>query len=687
MRRLFTLLCVASISIPCLAQYQVPPVNFPSPNAASLGIYGEVPVSLFTGLPQIGIPIYELKNGLIDVPISLSYHNAGFKPDVHPGWVGTNWALIAGGVITRKVNGRLEDEAFDLGNDQPLQVGYYATHSLLSVSNWNDKEYMKQMADNFEDVGADAFSFNFSNYSGTFYLNDQGNWVVQSNKKLKVVFDSNNFLDTPFPIPRFQTSIFGKMTWNFPKTFGGFTLITEDGTQYVFGGTTDAIEYSMDMFNQYEDRWKANSWYLTKVISNDGRQVTFTYSHDRNPTKDYESTFICSMYETLSFSASAVGTAKDNGSFLVPSLSMGCATYNFEIPPYGRYGGELISPVYLATIEDNFQKISFNRSFTTELKYDAHLFANYLQGHPDICQTKGNYFLPYLEPNLLSAQEICDNLGFQNYDALQAELDKLKWSKLDNIIVYDKILSTTVKQFNLNYNNGNQERLRLSSVQEISLDSSVPSPPRHSFTYYPINNTVYDPIFNPTSSGEPHYASSLTDHWGYFNSTNSFLPGGTSTSSVTGYYNTRNVNTTSVYPAQGLLKTITYPTGGTTEFQYEYHTYGLKVKKLRNVNNDPSSSLVSFSKEQTAGGVRIAKIKSYDLANPQIPTVEKNYIYKKGYTPSTDLKSLPSSGNRSPQAESWRLMPNIIGTFFSRLPQIQTLVTLPIFSPRNRSFL
>src|SRR5260221_7896046 len=56
------------------------------------------------------------------------------------------------------------------------------------------------------------------------------------------------------------------------------------------------------------------------------------------------------------FSASAVGTAKDNGSFLVPSLSMGCATYNFEIPPYGRYGGELISPVYLATIEDRSEE-------------------------------------------------------------------------------------------------------------------------------------------------------------------------------------------------------------------------------------------------------------------------------------------------------------------------------------------
>src|SRR6185503_17597888 len=75
-----------------------------TPNAASLGTYGEIPVSYYTGLPTINIPIYTIKERGLSFPISLSYHAQGFRPDVHPSWVGSNWALEFGGVITRKMN-------------------------------------------------------------------------------------------------------------------------------------------------------------------------------------------------------------------------------------------------------------------------------------------------------------------------------------------------------------------------------------------------------------------------------------------------------------------------------------------------------------------------------------------------------------------------------------------------------
>lgn len=52
----------------------------PSPKAAFLK-YGEYPVSLYTGLVDITIPIYTIKTGWTEVPIEFKYHASGLKYD------------------------------------------------------------------------------------------------------------------------------------------------------------------------------------------------------------------------------------------------------------------------------------------------------------------------------------------------------------------------------------------------------------------------------------------------------------------------------------------------------------------------------------------------------------------------------------------------------------------------------
>ncbi|MEJ0034332.1 MAG: hypothetical protein WDO15_30130 [Bacteroidota bacterium] len=73
----------------------------PSPNAASLGKYGDIPVGYHTGVPNISIPLYELKEGDVNLPVSLSYHASGVRVAEVASWVGLGWSLNAGGVITR----------------------------------------------------------------------------------------------------------------------------------------------------------------------------------------------------------------------------------------------------------------------------------------------------------------------------------------------------------------------------------------------------------------------------------------------------------------------------------------------------------------------------------------------------------------------------------------------------------
>src|SRR5688572_19994363 len=78
----------------------------PSPEAAAFTKYGDVPVSFYTGVPQIEVPIYTITEGDIEVPITLSYHASGIRVDEEASWVGLGWTLNAGGVIARTVRGK-----------------------------------------------------------------------------------------------------------------------------------------------------------------------------------------------------------------------------------------------------------------------------------------------------------------------------------------------------------------------------------------------------------------------------------------------------------------------------------------------------------------------------------------------------------------------------------------------------
>jgi hypothetical protein len=84
-------------------------VNIASPNAASLGKFGDIPVNYHTGIPSIGIPLYTIQDGNLSVPISISYHAGGLKVDEPSSSVGAGWALNAGGVITRTVKDKPDE--------------------------------------------------------------------------------------------------------------------------------------------------------------------------------------------------------------------------------------------------------------------------------------------------------------------------------------------------------------------------------------------------------------------------------------------------------------------------------------------------------------------------------------------------------------------------------------------------
>lgn len=116
---LFLLVCVFAVSSD--AQH-LPVLNVPSPDVSGLGEYGRIPVGLYTGVPDISVPLHELKTGHYSFPLAAKYHLASVKPQVPEGCLGMGWSLHAGGYISRKVNG-VYDEKMHTDGHAP---GFYA---------------------------------------------------------------------------------------------------------------------------------------------------------------------------------------------------------------------------------------------------------------------------------------------------------------------------------------------------------------------------------------------------------------------------------------------------------------------------------------------------------------------------------------------------------------------------------
>src|SRR2546429_9186524 len=114
LKRIFLLICLCSscaianaqtITTPDLNKSLIPP----SPEVASLGKYGILPVTLYSGQPSVSVPITEIKSAKLSLSLTMSYNYNGYRPGEEASWVGLGWSLQAGGMITRVIKGEIDD--------------------------------------------------------------------------------------------------------------------------------------------------------------------------------------------------------------------------------------------------------------------------------------------------------------------------------------------------------------------------------------------------------------------------------------------------------------------------------------------------------------------------------------------------------------------------------------------------
>src|SRR6185312_10301009 len=88
--------CFCTLRSKTIAQTIPATVDIKTPEVAAFNKNFETPVSLYTGVPNISIPIYTIHIRDADVPITLDYHAGGIRADEEATWVGLGWSLNYG---------------------------------------------------------------------------------------------------------------------------------------------------------------------------------------------------------------------------------------------------------------------------------------------------------------------------------------------------------------------------------------------------------------------------------------------------------------------------------------------------------------------------------------------------------------------------------------------------------------
>lgn len=554
----------------------------PSPDAAALQKYGNIPVSLYSGIPQISVPIYEIKARDITVPISLSYHASGIKVNEEASRVGLGWALNAGGLIARTVVNRDDFEStfgfLDTNRDISRIFPADSSTSIYIRNNvqWgttvklidpaapgdpnDDRAYdLIEAFDNQDyDFEPDHYTYNVNGISGNFFVRQNVDHTLTAilQKKEKVYISlTRNTSTTPIQV-----------TW---------TLKTGDGMTYVFD------EQETYRKNGEGETDHVSSWYLKTITSPKGEIVHFNYVRTTafvNPVGQFRQ-----IMQVAVADCSTTNTCS--------------AIYPGGIPE--DIPGQTYSTVQLQSITWANGQVEFvmgaREDVANDLRLDQVKISN-------IDPVTGAYTL----------KEIYD----LSYDYFTEIASTATYPAESPVTLADTPLKV--------------KRLRLNSVTRKDPNAGAP-----------LKEYAYK--FEYFGGGLPAKTSFSRDHWGYFNASGatSLIP--TFTLPVTGTNplqmamdavmgEQRNAGATP--RTQGTLSKIYYPTGGSTEFTFEQNTYDIGASQGSGSQNPTSPWLDSATGLMSRSGSNSQTLTcsldlsdEYRVLNGGDPTNPANYSY------------------------------------------------------------
>lgn len=558
--------------------------------------FGDIPISEYSGIPKIEIPLYEIKQRGISIPLILRYNAQGIKVTEEASSVGLGWDLSLGS-ITQIVNDKndLESSIISMFPDY-----YWYPHPMLYYNNLNPPGISSI------NMSVDPFSFiTYCGPSPTFcQIPVSGAWQ-------SVDLDRRYYYDLSKDIFRF----------NFGDESFSFTITKVDGK--IKCKIINRVGFKVESYIG------SNNYFSWKITNPSG--TIFYFEEINKCEKSYGTGGKSSFSGVFTDEETKLTTSKINTEHAVGAWNQDDDSRTWQISKIVTIFNDIITFDYERKTSITSLDISHVWKIAPILYYsECHGSGKYDACYnlgpivPTLPYSHNGNTLDYAEYNVTGMLEdisYLSSIHFKEGSLYFYKSNRVDWNntlKVDSIGVYNCIgaeVSSIV--FNYNYFTSNYcgkgyakiKKTFEELVNRLKLSSLIVNNEKYTFDYY-------DEKLPPKNS----YG---VDYWGFYNgdTTNISMIADLKDFDITKYnfyktfldYNNSSRKAKLKFCLASTIRKITYPTGGYSLLNFELNEFAYDI----------TSPFINNTLCTAGGGLRVHNISNYSndvLANSKIYT-------------------------------------------------------------------
>ncbi|MBK1898281.1 hypothetical protein [Chryseobacterium paridis] len=350
----------------------------------------ETPVSLYTGTPDISVPIYSIKEGDINFDLKLSYNSTGITVGERASWVGLGWNLSVP-TLVRNVR--------QVPDDFPNGFFYETNYTVKNVYNITSAVGPDVPMGQLSQVCPQCVTINSLSADGQLDLESDDYRITLPDGK-SISFMVNQERDGEHPIGHIVQFPDSDYKIDYITSSGNWEITNPQGYKYIYimgnriisqqtytiGGNSIGVE------NPVKTQPYRNTWALSKIISPSNRVLNFEY----DPVL-YEDCDLVNQTKTVAYDEMAFPNDARNMVFTNYSKTKGNNLFISRI--WGDFGevifnkdgrldyttyGKKLNSIEIKNKYGLVNKIAFDFDYMTSISPGSKLTCNRLENDNDI---------------------------------------------------------------------------------------------------------------------------------------------------------------------------------------------------------------------------------------------------------------------------------------------------------------